>query len=483
MPTLGSVPPLGDRSVDAAHSGTPVTATGRAANDVEQPSRLGSAPTGPSAAARGLLALLLPHPDATYREEHARADLVRARVLAAYCAGLYPLFGILDYIAYPEHLREFLAARAAVALAAALTLAASFRWARIAGYARALGIFATLGVVWMCAHSEGFRSNYVIGVIICFLAISTLELYRPGQLLLAQLGIFAIYFVLNLARPTATATREAVSASFFLLGSLLFCVIASLLLEHNRRHLYEARSELQVRNVALELAQTQQRELLRTITHELRTPINSVLGFIELIELQDQGLLPSTRERLKRITVASTRLLAVINDILELSRLEAGKLTLTPQDCEVQPILEEVAAETRALLKTAQVRVETSCPERLRWHVDPLRLRQIITNLAGNATKFTPAGLIGLSAVVDDAAGELVLRVSDSGIGIRDEDKPKLLEPFAQTKEGRVAGGTGLGLSISKRLVELMGGRLSFTSQLGQGTTFEIRIPAGQGAT
>jgi signal transduction histidine kinase len=280
----------------------------------------------------------------------------------------------------------------------------------------------------------------------------------------------------NLGMESQHVLRDYLSAAFFLLGSIIFCVIASLLLEHGRRSLYGARAELLQRNSALEIAQSQQRELLRTITHELRTPINSVLGFIELIEVQDPGLAATTRTRLARMTAASRRLLAVINDILDLSKLEAGKLVLAFEDCAVHDMLAEVAEEVRALIKSRPVQVRVNCAEGLRFCADPLRLRQIITNLAGNAAKFTPEGLIELSAQLDSPQ-QLHIAIVDSGVGIREEDKARLLEPFAQAKEGRVAGGTGLGLSISKRLVERMGGAITFESQFGHGTAFDVRIP------
>jgi signal transduction histidine kinase len=423
-----------------------------------------------------LTALLTPHPDAAYRAEQARADVVRARVIGGYCAVVYPIFGVLDYIVYPQHIGSFLVARGLIAVLALLLLWTSWRSPRAGVLARAVGIAATLGVAWMCVHSEGFRSNYVIGVIICFLALTTVELFRPRAVLVTLLGIFVSYVGANLVVHPDSTLPDAIAAGFFLFGSVIFCVIASLLLEHSRRRLHQAQTELLQRNHALERAQREQRELLRTITHELRTPITSVLGFIELIEMQDAGLQPQTRERLARMTAASSRLAAMVNDILDHSRIEAGKVLLAIEQLSLHALLEDVAADTQALLKARDVRVDVRCDVGIAWCCDRMRLRQVLTNLAGNAVKFTPEGVIELKAAID-ASQHLCIWVIDSGIGIRAEDQPLLLEPFAQTEQGRVAGGTGLGLSISKRLVELMGGTLTFTSELGRGTAFQVRIP------
>ena len=420
-------------------------------------------------------ALFTPHPDPAYREEQARGDGVRARILTLYCALVYPAFALLDWIAYPEHLSGFLLLRGLITAAALGVLWASARSTHAADLARALGVVTTLSVVGMCAASEGFRSNYVVGVIICFLAISTLELYRPRLLVRVLGGSFVAYTLANVARQDHAA-RDLVSSTFFLLGSLLFCVIAALLLEHGRRELFRARAELLRQNAALEAAQAQQRELLRTITHELRTPINSVLGFIELIELQDGGLAQSSRQRLQRMTVTSRRLLAVVNEILDLSQLEAGKLQLAAEGCKLPELLEEVAEELRGLVKSRPVRVEVECPAGLTLRVDPLRLRQVLINLASHAAKLTPEGVIALRAR-PDGPKHVCIEVVDSGDGIREEDKAALLQPLARTRDSRVSGAHGLGLSIARRLTELMGGSLSFVSEHGRGTTFEVRLP------
>lgn len=220
---------------------------------------------------------------------------------------------------------------------------------------------------------------------------------------------------------------------------------------------------------------------LANMSHEIRTPLNGILGMLELFET-DQ--LPAESQHQLRIIRESTdALLTIVNDILDFSRIEAGKLNLEMADFNLREILDGVLAIFRGRASQKGLALRLDVPSELPLlHGDGGRLRQILLNLLSNAVKFTEAGEIRLSVQVQTEVMErkrLVLRLQDSGIGISPDALPHLFQPFAQleTSTTRHYGGTGLGLVISRQLAELMGGEIGVESQPGQGSTFWVRIP------
>ena len=226
-------------------------------------------------------------------------------------------------------------------------------------------------------------------------------------------------------------------------------------------------------------------EFLANMSHELRTPLNAIIGITELMQdyVADDGR-DRLREPIARIHRAGRHLLQLINEILDLSKIEAGKFELSVEDVEIEPLLREVATAAEPLAAKSGNRLEVRLSGDLgRMRGDPLRLRQIVLNLLSNACKFTERGTVTLEArrVPGDGTGDwITVSVADTGIGMTPEQIARLFQEFRQadTSITRKYGGTGLGLAISRRLCRMMGGDIVVESTLGQGSQFMLRIPA-----
>jgi signal transduction histidine kinase/DNA-binding response OmpR family regulator len=241
----------------------------------------------------------------------------------------------------------------------------------------------------------------------------------------------------------------------------------------------ERTASLKAANLELARASQAKSEFLARMSHDLRTPLNAVIGFADLLLTRQAGSLNDKQERyLGHVANAGRHLLDLINDILDLTRVEAGRLEIHPEPCQVPLILEETLALFRTQAQTKRITLAVEIGSSLgALMADRIRLQQVVHNLLSNAVKFTPEG--GLVTVTARQIGlELELAVRDTGIGIPPEDHRRIFEAYEQTgaAEGRQKG-TGLGLAITKRLVELHGGSIRVESVPGQGSTFILRLP------
>src|SRR5262249_22691101 len=217
-------------------------------------------------------------------------------------------------------------------------------------------------------------------------------------------------------------------------------------------------------------------QFLANMSHELRTPLNAILGYAELLvdgiygELSDKA-----RGVLERVQSNGKHLLGLINDVLDLSKIEAGQLTLAIDDYAMPAIVHAVVTATESLAKAKGLALRASVPPDLPLaRGDERRITQVLLNLVGNAIKFTDAGSVTISATAENGSFELA--VSDTGPGIAREDQARIFEEFQQLDNSstRRKGGTGLGLSISKKIVAMHGGIITVESEPGKGSTFHV---------
>ena len=237
------------------------------------------------------------------------------------------------------------------------------------------------------------------------------------------------------------------------------------------------------RDQAMEATRAKSR-FLANMSHELRTPLNAVIGITEMLEedARDDGL-DDYIEPLERISGAGRHLLHLINELLDLSKIEAGRIEFHLEEIDVAALIGELATTAQPLADDKGNRLTVHCPDDLgAMHGDPMRLRQIVLNLLSNACKFTEGGEVNLTAVRRTAGGQDWVRfaVADTGIGMTLEQQARVFGEFSQADSSttRRYGGTGLGLAISRRLCRMMGGDIELTSESGVGSTFTARLPA-----
>ncbi len=247
----------------------------------------------------------------------------------------------------------------------------------------------------------------------------------------------------------------------------------------------ESSQDLDEQRRRAESASRAKSEFLANMSHEIRTPMTAILGFADLLTADDLSD-RERREHVETIRRNGHHLLHVINDILDLSKIEAGKLDIEAIDTPVAQVVGQVASLMKVRADAKGLRFTAGCRRNVPAVVrtDPSRLRQVMLNLVGNAIKFTEVGSVrldvGYLAGPDDAPGTLICDVTDTGIGISEAQGRKLFAPFAQADEStsRRFGGTGLGLALSRRLAEMMGGEITFDSEPGKGSRFTLRLPA-----
>lgn len=285
----------------------------------------------------------------------------------------------------------------------------------------------------------------------------------------------------------ASGARPLIPVSMHMVGLISMAVLVVLgawFLERQRRVLIQQATELResnralaIANEALKQANAAKNEFLASVSHELRTPLNIIIGYVDL--LLDGTFGPLSQEAaqtVERIARTGRTLVFLISDLLDLSRIEAGRLTVKTTRVELEPLFEEMKLYVEPRISDKPLNFEVGpCPG-LFVQADPHRLEQVLLNLLSNATKFTEKGTIRLRAE-PGSNGRVHILVEDTGPGIRPEELPHLFEPFRQGLAGQRAGGVGIGLALAARLATAMQGELTVTSTVGVGSTFVLSLP------
>ena len=238
-------------------------------------------------------------------------------------------------------------------------------------------------------------------------------------------------------------------------------------------------TEIQEKSHQLEVASQHKSQFLANMSHELRTPLNAILGYTEMMVDGLYGDVPEKAQGvLERVQANGRHLLGLINDVLDLSKIEAGQLSLAVEEYSVGDMVSTVMSATESLARTKNIALVSAVPQGLpRGMGDARRLTQVLLNLVGNAIKFTDEGKVEIRA--RQQGDRFKISVVDTGPGIAPADQAKIFEEFQQVDNTstRKKGGTGLGLSISRKIVELHGGRITVESDVGKGSNFKITIP------
>ena len=240
--------------------------------------------------------------------------------------------------------------------------------------------------------------------------------------------------------------------------------------------------EIQDKNRQLAEASQNKSQFLSSMSHELRTPLNAIIGLTEMM-VTNAGRFGTDKalEPLRRVNAAGNHLLSLINEVLDLSKIEAGKLDLNSEPIDLTRLIDEVIGTAGQLAEKNQNRLVVEAKESVgALKADPMRLKQILLNLLSNACKFTKNGEVALRvAKVVDGRDWIELAVADTGIGLTAEQEAKLFQDFTQADSltSRRYGGTGLGLALSRKLARMMGGDVTVTSEPGKGSVFTVRLP------
>jgi signal transduction histidine kinase len=239
----------------------------------------------------------------------------------------------------------------------------------------------------------------------------------------------------------------------------------------------EAEAALRQALEAAEAASRLKSQFLSTMSHELRTPLTAITGYAELLRM-DGSLGPEHTADIEQITTSANHLLALVDDVLHLAQIEAGKTTIEPREVDLAAAVDQALAEVALRAAAKGLALDADVPPGPAVLADPLRLHQVLVNLVDNAVKFTDRGSVRVEA--RPVADGVEIAVADTGIGIAAEAAPHIFAAFQQAdgSTSRRYGGAGLGLAIAKQLVDLHGGEIAVASRPGEGSTFTVRLPA-----
>ncbi|MBI4514526.1 MAG: HAMP domain-containing histidine kinase [Deltaproteobacteria bacterium] len=413
-----------------------------------------------------------------YAEETVRLAASRLPALAVVFAALMAAAWLPESLVHPERVTLYagLFGVQLLGCVGAVMLTRS-NWGR--GYSPAIvactsiWLCSVMGVYHAALHGEAELLALALAGMVTGVGV-LVPLGVRGQLPVA-LGAIGTYGIAAVAGARSSTSIALTALGVAAIGGL--SVAGAAVLDRYRYASFRRTEQLRRANAALAQANEAKNLFLANVSHELRSPLNVILGYAQLMLDDSFGPLPpDLRQPLERVVASTQSLVYLISDLLDLSRIEAGRLAVSLKPVELAPLFAELESFILPALVAKPVRFVAEEAGTLAVTADPDRLRQVLVNLLTNAAKFTPSGEIRLRAVADgDGVG---IEVTDTGIGIAAEDLPHIFEPFYRGAGTKQYGGVGIGLSISARLARAMGGELIAHSRLNEGSRFTVRLPA-----
>jgi signal transduction histidine kinase len=424
----------------------------------------------------------------TFEAETARRIADRIPIAGAAFALVIGLAWPFEHSVFPERDRTY-----AIVYALELAVILSGIWLtrrpRLAPYIRLItSTTALLLVVLVTTYHVVVRSTGdVLALVLLYILVGTMVSVPwgwRGQSPVAVAAVAAFVFAI------ASGAQPLVPVSMHILGLTTMAalsVLGAAFLDRQRWVMFQQAAELQRSNAALaeanralERANAVKNEFLANVSHELRTPLNIIMGYVDLLAEGTFGdLSPEAKDIVERVSRTSRSLVFLVSDLLDLSRIEAGKLTVQPTRVELQPLFDEMRLYVEPRVAAKPVEFIVSPADNLAVVADRNRLEQILFNLLSNAVKFTHQGTIRLYAT-PSSNSHVEVHVEDTGEGIAEDELPFLFQPFHQSKAGKEAGGVGIGLALSARLATAMGGEILVASEASKGSRFTVRLPRVQ---
>jgi two-component system cell cycle sensor histidine kinase PleC len=434
--------------------------------------------------------------DPKTEREYRRTDidqnrpLIRAYLIAA--AALFLAFGALDLQAAGSALDRVLFVRYGLVCPILLGVAFATFLPAFNRYAQILLSAAMaapgLGIVYMTAILNGpARGEYYAGLIMVVIYGSALVRLQFFNTIFISATLVGLYQLVALY-INPIAHKELISNDFFLIMAAAVGIFSGYIQEVAIRANFRSKKLLELKKQEseglLRQAQAASRakdEFVANMSHELRTPLNAIIGFSQIMEDRLYGRLGDARyeEYAGYIRRSGSHLLEVINGVLDLAKADAGKLKLNTAPCDIADCVNDAIMMCSELAKASGITLAVSSHAGLKAGIDERMIRQALINLMSNAIKFSARGGV-VEVSVQRSADGLAIKVSDHGVGIAKADIQRILRPFEQVEStfSRTHGGTGLGLPLAKKFVELHGGRLDIISELGEGTSVTLHLPA-----
>lgn len=409
-------------------------------------------------------------------------DTFYARVGLLLAITMYGIFSILDLWIVPDNVEITWAIRFTVIAIFSAAIAVSFtrhfrrHYQLIFFTAAMVGGTGLIVMIFFISENQGYL--YYPSLVMAFIFFYTLLGLRFINALIANLATLVLYNVVVVSFKELPVYM-LVNNNFFLIGSTLVIATAGYILEQQRRISFLKSLMLEKLRLQAEEANIAKSRFFASMSHELRTPLNAIIGYSEmLLEDEHESANPSRSRDLASIETAGRLLLRLINNVLDLAKIEAGKIELFKDKILVKDMVDRIESTVLPLAAKNRNRLVidiTHAPESIVQ--DMMRLEQTLINLLSNACKFTEDGDISLTVRSQDKA--VVFSVQDTGIGLSEEQVQTLFNEYTQASAStsRDYGGTGLGLAISRQLVELMGGTISVSSKPGTGSIFVVTLP------